>query len=145
MCDDNMVVASKVWILRTAAENPMETALILQHLILLREALEPTGPRPPARIQHQHPMRLLTTHCIGTLTTWSDSYTTLLIPCLLFPALADLVNHPLGKDTCWVLANIVVENVNHIDVVVSDSRALPTFIRLLKVDISKAVAPTRPL
>lgn len=73
---------------------------------------------------------------VGALTARSDDYTTLLMRCSLLPTLADLIEHPLGEDACWVLANIVAENVNHLDMVVSDSRVLPTVIRLLKVDSS---------
>ncbi|KIM23358.1 hypothetical protein M408DRAFT_332378 [Serendipita vermifera MAFF 305830] len=73
---------------------------------------------------------------IGALTARSDDYTTRLLNAGLLPALAELIEHPLGEDACWVLANIVAENVNHLAAVVSDPRVLPTVIRLLKVDSS---------
>lgn len=74
---------------------------------------------------------------VGALTGRSDEYTTRLLRANLLSALAELVEHPLGEDACWVLSNVVAENVDHLRVVVfEDPRILPTVIRLLKVDAS---------
>jgi hypothetical protein len=82
------------------------------------------------------PLQRASLQLVGGLTGRSDEYTTLLLRNNLLEALAELVEHPLGEDACWVLSNVVAENVEHMRVVVFDSRILPTVVRLLKVDSS---------
>jgi hypothetical protein len=82
------------------------------------------------------PLQRAALQLVGTLTGRSDEYTTLLLGAHLLPSLSELIEHPLGEDACWVLSNVVAENVRHLEVVVRDEKVLPTVIRLLKVDSS---------
>ncbi|PVF93691.1 ARM repeat-containing protein [Serendipita vermifera] len=73
---------------------------------------------------------------VGAITARAEEYTGQLIRLGLLPALGDLLEHPLGEDTCWVISNIVADNVDHLNAISQDPRILPTAIRLLKVDAS---------
>ncbi|CAG8755331.1 613_t:CDS:2, partial [Acaulospora colombiana] len=69
---------------------------------------------------------------VGAITARAEEYTGQLIRLGLLPALGDLLEHPLGEDTCWVISNIVADNVDHLNAISRDPRILPTVIRLLK-------------
>lgn len=71
---------------------------------------------------------------VGALTARSDEYTTRLLQFDLLSVLHELIEHKLGEDVCWVISNIVSDNIEHLNIVVKDPRIIPTVVRLLKVD-----------
>lgn len=71
---------------------------------------------------------------IGALTARSEEYTTRLLHFDLLSVLHELIEHKLGEDACWVISNIVADNIDHLNIVVKDPRIIPTIIRILKVD-----------
>lgn len=71
---------------------------------------------------------------VGALIARSDEYTTRLLQFDLLSVLHELIEHKLGEDACWVISNIVSDNIEHLNIVVKDPRIIPTVVRLLKVD-----------
>lgn len=71
---------------------------------------------------------------VGALTSRTEEFTSRLLQFDLLSTLNELIEHKLGEDACWVISNIISDNVDHLNAVVKDPRIIPSIIRLLKVD-----------